>query len=58
MKTEIKKSKNKIDIEVKLAIKPYIEENNKLRNSLFKAYEEIDILKLKSIIIKIIIHIY
>lgn len=45
LKRELNKSENKIDNEVKQAIKPYIEEINKLRNSLSKAYEEIDRLK-------------
>lgn len=42
---ELKKSENKIDIEVKRAIKTYIEENIKLQKDLSIAYEEIDRLK-------------
>lgn len=45
LKTELKKSKNKIDNEVKLATKPFIEENNKLQNDLSNAYKEIERLK-------------
>ena len=45
LKRELNKSENKIDNEVKQAIKPYIEENNKLQKDLFAAHEEIDRLK-------------
>lgn len=45
LKSELNKSKNKTENEVKQAIKPYIEENNKLQKDLFAAYEEINRLK-------------
>lgn len=47
LKVNLKNYENKIFNEVEKATKPFIEEINKLQNSLFKAYEEIDRLKVR-----------